>query len=215
MQDKIDLKLLRTAGIAFLTSIGVTVGLIVGSGYFEDTQKVNVRKESLRVRSMQRKHASATEDIKEVGIYFPQFETLRKRGIVGEADRVKWVETLGKEAKEMNLTSLRYAISPATEFRPKFAFILGDIKPMTSGMTISMDLLHEEDLLNLLARLEESNQGLYIVSDCEMTRTVMKIRRNSAAPNLGGECTLQWFNIQSRSEDWVEILKGDSQDDSL
>ncbi len=192
MLKHVDLKMIRSMAIALAVACGVATALVMGSVYFADLQEKSFKKESRRVVSMRRKQNVAAIDVKEIGIYFPQFQQLRQRGIIGETDRVDWVETLSEEAKNLNFTSLNYAISPAKEFKLQFSFDQGDAMIMSTDMTLSMNMLHEVDLVDLLDRLEERNKGLSVVNSCQITRDVKKIKRTSAAPNMNGGCTLKW-----------------------
>ncbi|MBF0193758.1 MAG: hypothetical protein HQL71_04335 [Magnetococcales bacterium] len=202
MFKHIDLNMIRKTAIALGIAIAVTTALIFGSAYFADLQDKIAKKEARRVVQMRQKQNVAAEDVKQIGVFFPKFQLLRQRGIIGVTDRVKWVETLSEEANNLNFSSLKYAISPATEFKLKFKFDQGDAQVMATDMTLSMDMLHEEDLVNLLERLEYRNQGLYIVNECQITRKADKIKRNSTSPNMNGGCTLKWFNIKSRNGLW-------------
>jgi hypothetical protein len=208
MQNSIDLKMLRTAAIVLGVSIAVSIVAVSGSEYLEKEQKKTVKKESWRVQQMERKHKAATVDIKHMGTYFPLFQKLRKRGVIGEGDRVHRVEALAEEARNLNLASLQYTIGQPKEFTPQFSYAKSDAQIMTSTMTISMGLVHEEDVTDLLRNLDESSQDLYIVTQCEMIRKVKKIKRFSAAPNLDGGCTLEWINVKSRSGSWAEKKGG-------
>ncbi|MBF0381353.1 MAG: hypothetical protein HQL69_10065 [Magnetococcales bacterium] len=204
MVHHIDIQMIRKTAIALGVSIAVTSALIFGSTYFADLQAQNAKKQASRVVQMRKKQNVAAEDIKQIDVYFPQFQLLRQRGIIGVTDRVKWVETLSEEANNLNFTSLKYAISPPVEFTIKFKFDQGDAMVMATAMKLSMDMLHEEDLVDLLERLEDRNQGLYIVNECKIERKTKKIMRNSADPNMKGGCTLKWFNIKSRGGFWDE-----------
>ncbi|MBF0445572.1 MAG: hypothetical protein HQL68_08270 [Magnetococcales bacterium] len=202
MVKHIDVNMIRNMAIAFGVAIAVTTALIMGSAYFAEIQDKSAKNQARRVVQMRQKQNVAAEDVKQIGVYFPQFQLLRQRGVIGVTDRVKWVETLSEEANNLNFSSLKYAISPAVEFKLKFQFDQGDAQVMATAMTLSMDMLHEEDLVDLLERLEGRNQGLYIVNECQITRTNQNIKRNSASPNMSGGCTLKWFNVKSRQGLW-------------
>jgi hypothetical protein len=204
MLKHIDVNMIRKTAIALGVAFAVTAAMIMGSAYFADVQDKNAIKQARRVVQMRQKQNVAAEDVKQIGVFFPQFQLLRQRGVIGVTDRVQWVETLSEEANNLNFTSLKYAISPAVEFKLKFKFDQGDAQIMATAMTLSMDMLHEEDLVNLLERLEDRNQGLYIVNECQIIRNTKKIKRNSASPNMNGGCTLKWFNVKSRQGFWDE-----------
>ncbi len=207
MLQNVDLKILRVPAIALAVAIAASVGGSIGSEILMQAQKKEARKESRRAKTMSRKYEAAKVDIKHVGKYYPLFQKLRERGIIGKGDRVQRVEALAEEAKYLNLSSLQYTISPEVNYEPKFNVERSDAQLVGSEMKITMGLLHEEDLIDLLNRLYESQQGIFLVNDCKIVRTVKNVKRNSAAANMDGGCTMQWFNVKSKTDAWNEDEK--------
>ncbi len=198
----IDWKTIRVPGILFLVALALCFGAIEGGIYYQDAQKKILRKETRRLKKMQRKHNMAASDIEQVHVNYPRFQEMEQRGIIGVENRIAWVENLTLQARGMHLKTLTYAISPPRDWAPSFMKMSGDVGVYVSDMTLEARLLHEGDLLQLLERLRTSNRGLFTVGNCEMKRLRDKIMRSSVDSNLESRCTLMWFNVRSKSGKW-------------
>lgn len=119
------------------------------------------------------------------------FQTLGNRGLIGAEQRLDWVEILGRIKTARRISGLDYEFAPQ---RPVDASILpggataGGFAIMASQMRLRMRLLHEGDLLNVLADLRATAPALIQVRECKID--------HSADAQLNAECTLEWITFK-------------------
>ncbi|MFW5395421.1 MAG: hypothetical protein XXXNARYT_001149, partial [Candidatus Accumulibacter regalis] len=95
------------------------------------------------------------------------FNTLRERGIIGNEQRLDWVELLKDIRDKHRLIDLRYEIAPQ---RMLDGQVGNDFVVFASSMRLELKLLHEEDLTRLLDDLQRQAKALIRVKSCRIER---------------------------------------------
>ncbi|MEQ1803196.1 MAG: hypothetical protein ABL989_14805 [Gammaproteobacteria bacterium] len=126
------------------------------------------------------------------------FQQLSVDGVVGAEQRLAWVQATRDAGSELHLPYLRYTTSPQRAFEAAW-LVPGVAAPvLVSQMDLQLGLVHELDLLRLLARLREA-PGLLQVQACnlEMPGTGAALLADKA--NLTGSCQLALYSIPRES----------------
>jgi hypothetical protein len=63
-------------------------------------------------------------------------------------------------------------------------------------MRIQMRLLHEEDLLNFLRRLQQEAKALILIRNCTLTPLANRPVGSTDLAQLNGECELRWITVR-------------------
>lgn len=125
------------------------------------------------------------------------FNTLQKRGVIGEEQRLEWVELLKRIRLQRQLLELQYEIAPQRPLEPLPGSSYGFF---ASAMKVQLKLLHEEDLTRLLADLREQAGALIRVRNCKVARQpdVMADRQvqTSIRARLEAECLIDWVTVR-------------------
>jgi hypothetical protein len=182
--------------LALLAALAAGVGLVkttadrVASarGALE-TQRAQLREAQLRVQK------SGTErDLIER--YLPDYNKLSALGFVGEEQRINWLDALRTANQKGGLFGINYDIAAKKPFPHAGVFGAGPISVVQSAMKLRFQMLHEEDLQNLLAKLSQQNAGVFIVNRCSLRRvgTAFAVRFQ---PNMTAECELGWITAQA------------------
>jgi hypothetical protein len=119
------------------------------------------------------------------------FRELARRGIIGPEKRLEWIELVSEIRRELRL------FAPDYEFAPQQAMGVGadGYQFVGSPMGLRLPLLHEGDLLGLLAQLQERAPALVQPRSCQIDRQVLASDRLGIQPNLQAVCTLHWITI--------------------
>ena len=125
------------------------------------------------------------------------FNALQTRGMIGEEQRLEWVELLKDIRERLRLIELRYEISPQ---QPLEKAPGGTLALHASTMKLQLNLLHEEDLIRLLDDLRRQARALIQVKRCDVSRI----------PRSGPENTLQGFLQAECLIDWVTLRESDT-----
>lgn len=189
---KQDLLLLKWLALfmAFVLAIG-------GGGYMATWLVTKQIRQNLSAAEANRQEVEnkirEIEQAKETtNSYLDRYRELKRKGVVGEEDRLKLLTVFDGLRKQYDLYPLKIDIEPQQPLQPD---------PEQSGETeenatirvspvlVNLDLLHEEDLLRLLAGLNNSAMGKITVESCVITRN------EGALPELSAVCRLLWWNF--------------------
>ena len=121
------------------------------------------------------------------------FNTLQTQGIIGDEQRLEWVELLKSIRDKRRLFDLQYEIEPQ---RPLDAGARSGLAFFASAMKIQLKLLHEEDLTRFIDDLRRNAPALILVNNCNVSRLP---QQQSAASDvqahLLAECRIDWITI--------------------
>lgn len=134
--------------------------------------------------------SSEESEIKEKSALF---QRLQKRGIIGEEQRLEWVELLKDIRDKRRLIDLVYEIEPQRplDVAPGAGFTFN-----VSPMKVQLKLLHEEDLTRFLGDLNEQARALIQVRYCKVTRQPQGQAGTSGQANLLAECRIDWVTLR-------------------
>ncbi len=188
--------------IACLLVAGLTVWLAV-------KQQKTARQENLRHTAAEREIAAnlvrARNEEQELRDKIIRFEALKQRGIVGTEQRLDWVEIINQIKKEHRIVKFDYEISP--QRKADAALIpdgadAGGLSFMASQMKLTLTLLHEGELLQVLDDLRNQAPAWISLRACQITRQKMSpvaAVQPTANAAIQAECTLEWLTIKPGS----------------
>lgn len=119
------------------------------------------------------------------------FRELARRRVLGPEQRLEWVELVSDIRRDLRL------FAPDYEFAPQQALGVGagGYQFVGSPMGLRLPLLHEGDLLGLLAQLKARAPAVVQPRTCQIERQALATDRLGVQPNLQAVCTLQWITI--------------------
>ena len=127
--------------------------------------------------------------------YADRFEALAAAGVVGAEHRLDWAQTLRDSATALRLPYLRYTAAPQQPFEAAY-LVPGTTAPVLSTtMELQVGLVHEMDLLRLMARLREEAPGMFTVTGCTSIASATNVAPEPDKANLTSSCQLRWFSI--------------------
>ncbi len=199
--DANDFKRLQWA-VAFLVIMAALGGGAAWSALQLQKSSEKTFKDATAARGdIRSKLARAREEQAELQDKIARFQALKARGYIGPEQRLDWVETIARIKAARRIFKLEYDFIPQ---RPVDAAILpggasaGGFEIMASQMRLQLQLLHEGELLALLADLRNSVQALIQVRSCTLDRVATggapADRGNPA--HLKAECTLEWITLR-------------------
>lgn len=141
--------------------------------------------------------ARANEDEKEIRDKISRYQELIASGRIQPERRLDWVETLKQIKESRRLIGLDYEIAPQRSLNDK-SQSAGGYDFLASPMKLNLPMLHENDLLGLLADLSSQVQALISVRECTIERTapVGGVRN---ATTLKAACEIDWITLREKS----------------
>ncbi|MCK5002495.1 MAG: hypothetical protein KAS57_05695 [Gammaproteobacteria bacterium] len=140
------------------------------------------------------------ENNKIIDEYERRYLTLVKNNIVGEENRLNWLETIQATANARNMPSVKYNLSSQNLVEDKTGqHQAKGLKVFRSAMTLDMKMAHEGDLFSMLNTLTEKAQGLYTVEKCHI-ESLGKLSAKSSE-NMHAYCELSWYTLKPIGND--------------
>jgi hypothetical protein len=169
-------------------------GLLVwwSMGLAEKSKRENVAANASKNQVDQRLRQVRTEEqeLKEKAQIFQQ---MQNSGMAGEEKRLDWTEMLRNTQREMRLPGMTYEFGAQipidTVEGAAFAYF-------TSPMRLQLRLLHEQDLLNFLNRIQKEASALVLVRSCKLSPLTRSNDARDGLAQLGAECELQWVTVR-------------------
>jgi hypothetical protein len=125
------------------------------------------------------------------------FSNLQARGVIGDEQRLDWVELLKDIRAKRRLLDLDYEISPQ---RPLDANPGNGLAFYASTMKLQLKLLHEEDLTRLLDDLHRQARALIQVKSCNVTRLPHGSAEQNGLANLQADCQIDWLTLHEAAK---------------
>ncbi|MEG1324356.1 MAG: hypothetical protein RSD99_05670 [Janthinobacterium sp.] len=197
-----ELHLVRAALLCFaLTLLASVLLLSLSAAYrMREAQRLYLAQHTRTAAATLFNHAEAEKQ--EIRAYEPQFLALRQRGLIGEENRLAWIDAIRRSQEQRKLLPISYDISPQQALPVPLPMVMGQYHLRGSRMRLQMDLLHEMDLLNLFDDLRQA--GYFAVQACTLKRHGAAAAgagnanaTGATAPALGAECELLWLTVNS------------------
>ncbi len=139
----------------------------------------------------QRLHEMRSEEA-EIKERAQRLRQLQGAGLTGEERRLDWMETLRDAYRELGIPGMSY------EFGAQTGLDSTDKGPQiwrSSPLHLQLRLLHEEDLLRFLARIQTQAGALVITRSCKLAPLPPPGDGNRNMALFGAECDMQWLTV--------------------
>lgn len=172
----------------------VLAGLLAwwSTGLAEKSERENKAANTSKNQVEQRLRQVRTEEqeLKEKAQIFQQ---MQNSGMAGEEKRLDWTEMLRNTQRDMRLPGMTYEFGAQIQIDSvegaAFAYF-------TSPMRLQLRLLHEQDLLNFLNRIQKEASALVLVRSCKLSPATRSNDARDALAQLSAECELQWVTVR-------------------
>jgi len=193
--SRFDWAYLRGAFVVLFVCTVLSGGMLTGGYYFRARMGQTNQTAHHRFSDVSRRYLSVDDEEKTFREQQPKFVALQRRGIVGQENRLSWLETLREASKVIELPQLNYQLAAQTPYTPPYALNTGAFQIFSSTMKLELGLLHEGDFFDLLDALDKKAVGLYSVGRCSFLRTEPVIKLQVNTKNISASCELQWYTI--------------------
>lgn len=130
-----------------------------------------------------------------------RFNALQARGVIGEEQRLEWVELLKDIRDQRRLLDLQYEFAPQRALDAKSDTTPdGSFSFFASTMKVQIKLLHEEDLTRFLADLRQQARALIQVKSCNVSRLPLAAGENSLSAQLLADCQIDWVTLRASAK---------------
>ncbi len=202
---KIEAKSARRLAMPVVAAVAMLAAGVVGvamSNVYLQKARADRQGAADERRAAQEKLSRATQEEREIREKLVDYRRLLDRGIIGDEQRLDWVDTIGQIKAARRIYDIKYAISPQKTFELPGAGAgasSGDVEFRVSELKLDMMLLHEEDMLAFLDDLQRQLKTHVMVRSCTVQRLDRGgVDRPGAGPRLRAECYVDLVTIRDR-----------------
>lgn len=183
----------------FVVALLISAALLIAGLQFESAKRQEYEESVSQLSNTYRLYRNIINDIDLLDQYRKLYSSYTSSGLVGEERRLSWIESLESTNDILRLPTLTYNLLPQEDFdRPEFKQKPGT-SVRSSPMTLSIGMLHEEDLFALLEGLRLSIKNLFTVDSCAIIRrSNIEQSLDTKSANLSGKCTIRWVTIDAK-----------------
>lgn len=193
----IQFSLIKKPALVFSVLLFVSVSLFSGSFYYKQVQLDKERATKSQIRSARANIATITRDKELINTYYSIYSGLIDRGFLSDESRLSWVEQLELTVARLELPDLHYQIGSQSELNQDLYSTPGGVTLFKSQLTFQTSLLHEGDLLELIADLQALPSGLLVVEYCKLSRRNQDVSSSEKGNKLNFKfhtlCDLSWY----------------------
>jgi len=193
--SKDDLPILKWSLGAFMLSIALSAGVISLSNTYLEHSLKDRQAAQQRLFDSRAQLLAAQNDEENMSTYAFEYNSLLAQKVIGDEQRLDWMEGLEKLRQQGVVLDFKYTIAPQQNFVPAPAVDAGNFRLSRSSMTLQIDLLHEEQLLHLFGDMRGKLNGWFMLDGCSISRTGTT---QELAP-LKAECTGGWFTMKNKN----------------
>jgi len=193
---RIDAKLFfRQMVFAVLALCVSVIVLLVCWNHFSGVLVVkdDVRK-LLTVANTQQRNADRL--VSMIDGYDAQYNKLLEEQYFDDDLKLRWLESFGKIANELDTLSVDYDIGVLARDENFDAVGDGLLEVYKMPVSVRINMLHEGDLMNFKRKLSEANLGLFVSNGCELVRDYGELNLRVLQVNLHSYCTYDAYRIK-------------------
>lgn len=182
-----------------LLALGLVVGLSAGSILLAERLVKEARgsltKAQADLGEARKRVQRSGEERDTILRYVAPYQTLAQRGIVGEEQRLAWVDALRAANNEAQLYGVEYEVGAQQAYAFAAEAGAGSLPVQQSLMKLKFGMLYEDDLLSFFQVLAAQDVGTFTINQCALQRLVPEVVRPTNTATLRAECEVAWITI--------------------
>lgn len=202
--SKSDFYLMRWSILAVCAASLIGAIILYSSGEYAKSSRNDRRNAQNMLTDARNRLTTAFQDQENMAIYAGEYGALIERKIIGDDQRLDWVEGLEKIRRKNLVADFRYSIAPQKAYVSQPPIDSGNFDIRYSEMKLQFDLLHEEQLLNFFDALHSDIKGRYHLEGCALQRATGTTpgeddANATTAAYLKAECSGGWITLRNRN----------------
>lgn len=198
-----DFHLIRWSILAICVSSLVSAIVLYSSDKYLEKAQEKQRSAQNMLNDARNRLATAHQDQENMGIYANEYGALIENKVIGEDQRLDWMEGLEKIRRQHLVVNFSYTIAPQAIYAPQPPLDTGNFDIHYSEMKLQIDLLHEEQLPDFFAALHNQIKGWYQLDSCTLQRSTTaneeEFDNATAAAHIRAECSGGWITLKNRN----------------
>lgn len=174
--------------------------------WVRDSAQQELVNEKGNLQQQQFMNNTAAESAALLEQYLHQYRDFQQQGIIGNPNRLQWLESVQHNVNEYRIPKLNFILSATeltTDANPLYHNM--ELETKATLMKVTFTLLHEGDFYHFFNQLQQDAKGVFNAEECTIRRnehegeelTVQKLEGAFA-----GSCDLRWYSIADVTRSW-------------
>ena len=170
--------------------------LVVGVTWFADNTSREQSQAQVALQVAEQALKNTQLDMARLEDNLQTYDKLKQSGFLGVQDRLGLLEALENAAKALRQSSVEWELGPEEKMQVLIDSQTGEkvSQLMRIPMKLTASGIHEEEWLQLLARLQASGAGSFVTNTCVYEPSSYSTAR-TAAPAVKVACDLSWLYV--------------------
>jgi hypothetical protein len=190
-----DLQALRIPLLVLLVVLLAGAGAVYYSDGLTKAARAQLAQQQAQLKEARTRLQKSGDERDIIVKYLDGYRQLERAGIIGDEQRINWLDGLRLANQQADLFGVDYQIGTQTPYPYAAAYNPGQIALNQSVMRLQFRLLHEADLMRFLGALSRQGGGFFTVDQCILrridTRGVIRYQ-----PNMTADCELAWITAK-------------------
>lgn len=191
-----DFRVMRASLLAGVMAVLVSIALVWLSLWYEQRVSTMERVAQSQLTLARQQLTSAQQDALNMQAYLVEFAQLTQRSIIGEEQRVDWLETAAALQQQAWMEDFHYSMDPQQLYPSPFSSVeSGHFALYRSPMKLEISLRHEAQLVRFFKALTEQTTGWFQLTGCTLQRV-----SDAEDSLLTAHCQGDWITLKVRQE---------------
>lgn len=183
------------------SSVVVIISLIISVLFYQTYQsKLDHYSNINQKLSNESKRFTILDDMsRTVAEYEVQFNRFMPVKRFEEEDRLYLLDALETIRIKYKIPKLAYSIDARKPYNYKDGVIKDrGLKVMVSDIKLTMNLMHEVDLISITKSLKKIKRSIQLITSCKLKRIgdVNKTKASVSSPNIEAICNVRWYTFK-------------------
>ncbi len=193
----------HSVGLIMLT---ISLSTTVLSGIYASNMNDQLKAAENTVFEQEQLNFQSAEQKKTYDQYIKRYLPLVEKGVVGNTQRLQWLETLKGTSEKLALPKLEYTVEKTLiSSEPVDFYTHPSSQFEATPMKLDMKIMHEGDFFNLFKELRNKANGIFSVEYCYLKVIQSELGSPSKLEQdlfqgLNGECRLSWYTFLPLNE---------------
>jgi hypothetical protein len=190
-----DLPALGQPLIVLGVILAVAAAGVVYTGKLIKQGRADLAAAQVQLKEANERVSRSGEEVDTLRRYIGPYQELERRGIVGEEQRLNWIDAL----RVANIDAQLYGVDYEVGSQVPYSFVeevnAAGLPVQQSVMKLKLGLLYETDLLTFFRVLADQHVGEFAVNQCALQRLTSDVSKPLNQPTLRAECDVAWVTI--------------------
>jgi len=187
--------------VSFVIILSSMITMVTASDVYKSNASEKNTRALAEMRSWSNKIDEANKNNQILVQHEDTFKKLKGNFVIGDENRLSWVEVVQKVADSRKIASVKYDIASQVLLDKN---TLGDkyrgIDVFKSVMSLEMKFIHEGDLFVMLNALRSEAKGLVSVDKCDVELINKDVNDGiigqNNTDNMRAYCELSWYTLK-------------------